>query len=821
MRHPKTLLFVSIGLAVAGTGRADVNLVENGASGHAIYHAAEAPGSVKTAAAELRKYVREVTGADLPIVNEPRPAMICLGDNEAARAAGLSASGMPLEGFRVVTRGADLFILGPDTADGVRTPGGGTSAGTRNGVYAFIEERLGVRWLLPGETGDFVPKAASLVIPETDKSDAPFFLNRRLPYIQPKRREVRQWSARQKLGLSLSLNHGHNWRAIPRAAFDKHPDWFAEHGGARVPPAGGAAKLCATSEGMIRAFADAAIGHFDKYPHSTCYSLSPSDGGGWCACAKCKALYETDPNGKLSVTPAILNFYNGVAKLVAEKHPDRFLAGYVYAAYVFPPHSPIKLAPNVFLVWAPSFDYGFTLHRPELQKQWEALVAQWTKVTENISYYDLPNCVHNSVGAPNPPGLKILKFLYPRIKRARMKGVYVYGNQAWGHSAPMNYLLARLAWDPDADVEALFNEFCDKAYGSGAEEMKRFYRLLDEDTERYFLANPESYTLSSGRLRDVYAHNFAELERLYRTAEGKIRDADAAARLNMLGLNLRVLHWNMRQLGLLKSPEASGFHLSDDAFTQFLKTHQGTLALYPEERRRRIAAVDRPLSVTPAENVPNAEPASKFRLRGAQRIVLRPAGDGPVRIKFGYLRSYGALLWCYVYDPTGKEVARHVANAGKEIVLAETPKPYCHLVIGARSSFYELQVAGASWALDGRINERGLHLIQKTTPLYFEVPAGLTSFRIWLAATPPGETAAASLYAPDGREAARFDCAAKSIDQQTIAVGPDDAGFWKMAIRPASVGVVDDVWVKLGEKLPGFLSPVAERALSVRAGGAE
>ena len=28
-------------------------------------------------------------------------------------------------------------------------------------------------------------------------------------------------------------------------------------------------------------------------------------------------------------------------------------------------------------------------------------------VTDNISYYDLPNCVHNGAGAPSPPGLKI------------------------------------------------------------------------------------------------------------------------------------------------------------------------------------------------------------------------------------------------------------------------------------------------------------------------------------------------------------------------------------------------------------------------------
>ena len=30
-----------------------------------------------------------------------------------------------------------------------------------------------------------------------------------------------------------------------------------------------------------------------------------------------------------------------------------------------------------------------------------------------------------------------------------------------GAQRPMNYLPARLAWNPDADIDALFNEFCE------------------------------------------------------------------------------------------------------------------------------------------------------------------------------------------------------------------------------------------------------------------------------------------------------------------------------------------------------------------------
>ncbi|MHC4404763.1 MAG: hypothetical protein ACYTG0_34360 [Planctomycetota bacterium] len=107
-----------------------------------------------------------------------------LGDNAASRAAGLSVEDIPADGFRIVTRADNVYILGPDTAEGLRTPAGGSSTGTRNGTYAFIERFLGVRWLVPGKGGDYVPKSPSITVPETDLVDAPFFLNRRVPYTQ-------------------------------------------------------------------------------------------------------------------------------------------------------------------------------------------------------------------------------------------------------------------------------------------------------------------------------------------------------------------------------------------------------------------------------------------------------------------------------------------------------------------------------------------------------------------------------------------------------------------------------------------------------------
>lgn len=810
------LLVLAIIVATALTASCQpIALVQNGASNFVIYHAPDAPPSVVAAAADLQKYIEEAGGARLAIVTEPATPMICLGDNPAARAAGLNVEDIPLEGFRIVTRDGNIYILGPDTAEGEYTPQGGTSNGTRNGVSSFLEKFVGVRWLMPGEHGDYVPQTDSITIPETDLTDAPFFLNRRVPYTQEHTAAVKQWWARQKLGWSLYLYHGHNFRrTIPAELYDEHPDWFPMFNGVRVPPTG-RYKLCLTNPGLIRAFADRVVEYFDENPTSTCYSLSPSDSGGWCQCPACRALYEEDPNGELSVTPAVLHFYNEVAKLVARKYPDKVLAGYVYAQYVYPPRNPIELQPNVFLVWAPSFDYGYTLFRPELRQRWESLLAQWTQVTDNIAYYDLPTSMANDAGAPCPPGLEILKFIYPRLKAASFKGVYVYGQEAWGTGAPTNYLLAKLAWDPDADVDALFTEFMDCCYAEGADEIAQMYRLLDAEVKRHFLENEEArYTLTPEIMEDVYARNFPEMERLFRAAEAKITDPDAKVRLQWLGWNLTLLHWNLRQFGMLEDPTASSFYLPDADFFAWFGEHCNSLAF---RQPRKVARPDdiTKVAVSAINEVPGAEEQQPFLLRGNQHVIIMPTAE-QTTVSFSRITTHGKLVRYTVHGADGEEISQGIMSAEVPIVLDAAGSPFYHLLITAGSASFMMTVEGGAWAVSGRVDNQGVHLLNKVTPLYFEVPTGVHSFHLSLQATPPGETALATLYAPDGREVASFRAVEMPIDRQEITVGPNDAGVWKLVISEAETGVVDDVWVAPGDELPGWFMLDPQHALSVR-----
>ena len=377
-----------------------------------------------------------------------------------------------------------------------------------------------------------------------------------------------------------------------------------------------------------------------------------------------------------------------------------------------------------------------------MRRQWEGLLTQWTQVTENLSYYDLPTHVLTESGALNPPGLKILKFIYPRLKGANVKGVYVYGIEAWGRGAPLNYLLAKLAWDPEANVEALFDEFCEKAYGRGGGDVNRMFRLLDAEVERHFLEYPNArYRLTTDMMRDVYAKNFRSIEGLYRAAESKVRDPDAKARLVMIGDNLTVLHWNLRQFRLLDDPQRSSFYLSDADFFSFLSRNRGSLALQPTAATKTPSYVRDKLDVGPAGSLPNAEPAKTFHLRGDQHLVLCPAGEGRVEVRFHRITARGELVTYGVYRSDGKQVASGLMSAETPIAIEAKASPYYHFVISAGVASFMVEVEGAAWAVDGTLGEKGLHLQGRVTPVYLQVPKGIGAFHLSVQATPPGETA--------------------------------------------------------------------------------
>lgn len=589
-------------LAAACAGRARLPgpapalaIARGGASAYTIYLAPDAPASVVEAAADLHDYIQRATNASLPVSRAAAPPsspLIALGQSAALSNAGVSIAALAPDAYRIASRGANLFIAGPDSPSGEKLKTGGTTTGTANGVHAFLERFVNVRWLMPGPDGDDVPKVNELSVPAIDISEAPAFGYRQVPYVQNGDRAVEKWLRRQNIGSSVRLYHGHHWTAIEASEYQQHPDWFAMKNGVRPPP-GVLYKLETTNPGLVQAFADRAIAAFRKDPNLYTFSISPADGRGWSDSPESKALYDTNPHGGLSITPLILKFYNDVAAIVGREFPDRRLCGYLYLDYMFPPsHGIPPLAPNLCLVVAPHIDYGYQLFRDQERQDFQNVMAAWGRAVPLTAYYDLPSRIIGQIPAPTPVSADILQLVFDTAAKSGMQGVYVYGVPEWGFGAATNYVEAQLAWNPSQDAHALVTDFFTRAYGPAAgASMQALNGRLEQAFRIFYRAHDEAaYRLTTAMLREIYVPMLPDIERTYEQALSQCTEPSQRARLEMYGRDLILLHWDLRRLALIPDTP-SPFARTNGQITGLLKQWNHDLATSPEDRKAAVEAL--------------------------------------------------------------------------------------------------------------------------------------------------------------------------------------------------------------------------------------
>jgi hypothetical protein len=609
---------IAQGLAVAGLmgmlchhaqAEAPLVLASGGETAYAIYREPGAPPSVLRAAEEVQRVLRIATGAELPIGGEPHSPMIAVGASPAAREAGLSADALPDDGFLIATRGSNLYILGKDYPADEPPWVGWSSRGTLFGAYEFLEQVVGVRWLLPGEWGEDIPRHDRLVVPPTSIEESPDFPIRGLNDVRDRRppqqtgpNEPKLWLLRQKIPSATEgrkLQHGHAWDDhVPPDLLEAHPEWLAAdaNGKRRQFARPALVKYCTSNPELVRAFAEGVIKWLEDHPTDRTVSISPSDGGDFCQCADCQALVTTDPHGNPSYTSLLLRFYNEVAAQVARKHRDRLLGAYVYYNYMYPPQTPVEVEPNLYLVWAPLNYYGFGLLRPVYRDELSTVVNQWLAVTPNFVLHNYSTWMRSFNGAPLPPGLDILKLELPTLHRAGAKGADMVGVGAWGYGGPTNYILAKQLWDAEVNVDDLFTEWLHRAYGPGWQEMRQVYMLIESglkkrkesESPRY---RGEMYEVNYEVIEQVYLPIFPEMERLYLSSLSRMTDEAQRRRLAMFGDNLMMLHYNMRKAGMLPESEESSFYRTDEQYQQFLADTEFSLALYRDHGKRYVGPI--------------------------------------------------------------------------------------------------------------------------------------------------------------------------------------------------------------------------------------
>ena len=459
-----------------------------------IVVAEDALPSEKYAAEEFQELFRQASGVKLPIVRKINrlDRHVFIGPSLAMRSSnvGFGIKDFGEEDLRIIVRDGNIAIAG------------GRPRGTLYGVYTFLEDYLGIRFLTYDHThvppvGDWrvvgpidrfyhpplAPFRQSAYL-ETDQHPvfaARMRCNTRFPDVSNPVREEARFGGLSAMRL---INHSLHWW-VPASKYGKtHPEYFALVDGKRNPWVGPrrGQELCHTNPQVIKIVIQGVLDYLEKHPQEVIVSVSQGDFGTYCRCDKCAAISDREE----SHMGPLLALVNAVADEVAKKYPKVKVGTLAYEYSTKPPKT-IRPRPNVIIqltthdcsVTDPirTSDYKDTvIFRRDLQG--------WSRIVNHINlwYY---NVNHSTLLLPMPN----LRVIEPNIRffvANNIKGIFMqasYNAPGAEFSDLRNYMTSRLLWDPNQSGEALMNEFLDLHYGKAAPPIRRWLNLLHDNAE--------------------------------------------------------------------------------------------------------------------------------------------------------------------------------------------------------------------------------------------------------------------------------------------------------------------------------------------------
>ncbi|MBR3955965.1 MAG: DUF4838 domain-containing protein [Clostridia bacterium] len=457
-------------------------LVEDGQSEYYIVSADEPDACIQTAVSDLQTYLAKISGATLPYVTEsdlPDGAKaIYVGETAKTEALGKDLDAVFEDGFWLTSDGENFFIVGED------------SRGTLYGVYTFLEEYLGVRW--------FTPKLE--VVPENDDVVVDKALDRLVEPSFAVRRNACEYSSdayRAKMKTNVSFYYEAEefggamtfvlWdvtldRLVPDSLFAQHPEYFAQlEDGSRTTD-----HVCLSNPAVLQIAVANARTYIENCEYKADHlHIGQKDNSNYCRCANCTALYEK--YGALSA-PTIL-FTNALADALDEDYPEFTFTFYSYLETEHPPKDlSLRCNDNVVPVLCglhhacrshsltecgatdeqqtglDEFMNLYGEHEPTIaedHKVWVAL-ADRTYIYDYTINFLFTQQFHSNFGTMQ----ETMKYMHD----IGITG-YVY-NCGDDHSAAFNelrnYLLCKLQWDVNADVEYHMMDFMNAYYGEEA-----------------------------------------------------------------------------------------------------------------------------------------------------------------------------------------------------------------------------------------------------------------------------------------------------------------------------------------------------------------
>ena len=532
------IAFASISTLAAHSATAQPLIVDDGKTNAQIVIAEQPTRTMRLAAWELQKYVRKISGAELPIVDAPSDDVevnIYVGKSAHTDKLGIGIENLKYGAYRIVSGDDWLVLIGDDTNFQPIEPYAATRSergseaiisqwdavsdslwehplgnafknwfkhvnreydrpsdekplhlwayderGSFNAVCGFLRE-LGVRWYMPGELGEVVPTQTTIALPEIDRTVHPAFPFRDSNVrIGIHNRRLALWAMRLGARHTYGMGWAHGLNLVTsRAEMQRtHPEYYALYAGKRHTGHGHKSKQCLSTRGLLKQTIAFARTLFDHYNYEM-VNVQPADGyTSLCQCQYCEGRGSPERAYRGQLSDYVWGFTVRVADEIAKTHPDKKISNLAYNLFLRTPNDIDKLPDNVGVALIGS--RRPTHDQPEQREQIRELRRAWGKMTD----YGLFNFENYPLTAR---GYWLPAFTAHTNARSinNIKGTFLGENiQPSAHrfmeSAAFNsyqfYFTFRMYWGgKDQAIDPMLEEFYRLFYGPAASQMQAFF----------------------------------------------------------------------------------------------------------------------------------------------------------------------------------------------------------------------------------------------------------------------------------------------------------------------------------------------------------
>lgn len=419
----------------------------------------------KEAANILQHFVRQISGAELPVISVTQNPKLRKNDiyidSSQKLPSNLAASQAKIteDGFLMSTEGNLLRIVGSDK-------------GSVYGVVTLLESYFDVDYW--GENEYDCPASQVLELPLFTLSENPAFRYRQSQFYGMKTDTLyRQWHRLEEPREMFAASYWvHTFdRLLPSDVYGKeHPEYYSWFGGRRHP--GKASQWCLTNPDVLEIVSARVDSIFKANPGMNMISVSQNDGNYTnCTCENCKKIDEAEG----AFSGSLIYFMN---KLAA-RFPDKEFSTLAYL-YTMKAPAHIKPLPNVSVMLCDiDCNREVSLTENESGREFTAALEAWGKITKNLFVWDYGINFDNYL-APFP-NFHILQDNIRLFKKnnTSMHFSQIAGSRGGDFAELRTYMVAKLMWNPELNADSLMKHFLNGYYGEAGPTLYRYLRTME------------------------------------------------------------------------------------------------------------------------------------------------------------------------------------------------------------------------------------------------------------------------------------------------------------------------------------------------------